>query len=287
LTHSLSPVIHQAFFDELGLKGSYEKIEVEDEADVPRVLSELAQEGFCGINVTIPYKLTVLPKMASLDESAQLAGAVNTIKFGAGMTGYNTDVGGLAEALAKIDENGGDFLADAADSSPRAILLGAGGAARAAVIALSTLGFRQLGVFCRERSKAQEMLDQLLETAERTSLVHNCRTAAIATFGGEAGKIFSSSVALVVNATPVGQKDNVVPPPMVQLMGDVAGNSKRPIFVDLVYAKEPTPLCRLAKELGFAMVFDGQEMLINQARLAFKIWTGHLPAGELARQRLG
>lgn len=73
---------------------------------------------------------------------------------------------------------------------------------------------------------------------------------------------------------------------MVQLMEGVVRNSSRPVFVDLVYARERTPLCRLAEAQGFALACDGQEMLINQARLAFKIWTGHLPTGELARQRL-
>ena len=281
LGHSLSPIIHQAFFDEMGLSGHYSRVEVADAADVADKLIELADEGYSGLNVTIPYKLTVLPNLAGLDETAELAGAVNTIKFAPEPLGFNTDVSGLAEALSKLD------LA----IPSCALILGSGGAARAAVIALSSLGFEQLVICSRSNDKAKAMLDQLLLTAQRASLVRNCRGAQLAEFNespvfAQAGGSFASPVSLVINATPIGQKDDHLPPELVELLTVVKRNSQSPTFVDLVYSKSLTPMCRLAQELGFARVEDGKEMLINQARLAFKIWTGHLPDGQLARQRL-
>jgi shikimate dehydrogenase len=278
LGHSLSPIIHQAFLDELGLSGAYNKIEVADDTQVAGKLLELASEGYKGLNVTIPYKLTVLPYLAALDQSAQLAGAVNTIKFDPQPTGYNTDISGLAEAVSQMDL-----------AISKALILGSGGAARAAVIALSSLGFEQLEILSRSRDNVQAMLDQLMATAQRESLLHNCRTAVQATFDDFdllPDKNIGAQVSLVINATPIGQKDKGLPPRLVQLLTAVVKKSHQPVFLDLVYAKTATPMCLLAQELGFERVEDGKEMLINQARLAFKIWTGHLPDGQLARQRL-
>lgn len=297
LGHSLSPIIHQAFFDELGLSGRYDKIEVADPQRLPDKLFELAGEGYSGLNVTIPYKLTVLPSLAALDQSAELAGAVNTIKFDPQPTGFNTDISGLAEALSQLDLDRANFpdIPDMDGDAPsfsqgstKALILGSGGAARAAVIALSTLGFKKLAICSRNKNNAQAMLDQLLQTAHRASLVQCCREAVLAVFDDSlpANSKFAEHVSVVINATPIGQKDDHVPQPLADLLASVVQNSQNPVFVDLVYGKTLTPLCRLAQDLGFARVEDGKEMLIQQARLAFKIWTGHLPEGRLARERL-
>jgi shikimate 5-dehydrogenase len=130
------------------------------------------------------------------------------------------------------------------------------------------------------------MLDQILLSAERASLVQNCRTALFASFEAAVDGDFASNVTLVVNATPIGQKNDELPLPMVRALERVVAGSRSATFVDLVYSRSATPLCRMARELGFARVEDGTEMLIHQARLAFNIWTGHVPDGELARQRL-
>lgn len=276
LGHSLSPVIHQAFFDELGLSGRYDKIEVPDAASVPSTLEDLSASGYRGLNVTIPYKLTVLPQLAALDDSATLAGAVNTIKFDPTPTGYNTDISGLAEALYQLDLSG----------EGRVVVLGNGGAARAAVIAVSTLGFKSLQVVSRDPAKARGMLDQLLQTAERQSLIANCRQAGLTSFEQLVGPgaDFHGDVSLVINATPIGQKDDHIPDNLLQFFKSVGGPGK--CFVDLVYGKAGTPLTGVAQQAGFERIADGMEMLIQQARLAFKIWTGQLPDGQLARKRL-
>jgi len=288
LGHSLSPVIHQAFFDELGLSGRYDKIEVADAEQVPATLEDLAAGGYSGINVTIPYKLTVLPQLAALDESATLAGAANTIKFAEQPTGYNTDTSGLAEALSRL----GLLAANAVSPASKVVVLGCGGAARAAIIAVSTLGFKKLVVLARNEDKARTMLDQLQGSAQRQSLIDNCAGARLVNFEALAhisksqsfGDDLFADTALVINATPVGQKDDLVPDLLIQFFAAIA--EAEPSFVDLVYSKTETPLCKAAREAGFAQVEDGKEMLINQARLAFKIWTGQLPDGELARTRL-
>ncbi|MBU6450832.1 MAG: hypothetical protein KGS72_03570 [Cyanobacteria bacterium REEB67] len=287
LSHTLSPTIHQSFFEELGLSGRYDKIEVAEAADVAARLTELADEGYSGLNVTIPYKLSVLPLLGALAESAELASAVNTIKFGPGLvasTGHNTDSGGLAEALSRLT---------AIDAERRVLILGNGGAARAAIIAVSALGFRGLTVAGRHTEKALSMLDQLGSAAERASLVQNCRTARTIEVldGVAADQAFTEgqaleNIGLVINATPIGQKDGHVPAALVELFASLRKKVEPVAFVDLVYGREMTPLCRLAREAGFKCVEDGKEMLVNQARLAFKIWTGELPEGKLARKRL-
>jgi shikimate dehydrogenase len=287
LSHTLSPVIHQSFFEELGLTGRYDKIEVAEAADVAARLTELADEGYSGLNVTIPYKLTVLPLLGALAESAELASAVNTIQFGGGLTestGHNTDSGGLAEALSRLE---------AIDSDRRVLILGNGGAARAAIIAVSALGFRGLTVAGRDQQKALSMLDQLGSSAERASLVQNCRSAKtiavldkVAAEQAFAGDQPLENIGLVINATPIGQKDDNVPAALGALFTSLRQRVETVAFVDLVYGKAMTPLCRIAEQAGFKCVEDGKEMLINQARLAFKIWTGELPTGALARKRL-
>jgi len=287
LGHSLSPLIHQSFFDELGLAGRYEKIEVPEASLVPERLLALAAEGYSGLNVTIPYKLTVMSSLTELDEGADLAGAVNTIKIDFGsLTGYNTDVGGLAEALALLEFAGASSLTPS-QTPLKAIILGAGGAARAAVIAASRLGFRQLVILSRQEDAGRTMLNKLAEGSDKVSLVSSCQKAICATFCDAPGQAkITDQVHLIINATPIGQKDDHVPPEIIALMRQVSAGYNNAVFVDLVYARQMTPLCRVATEEGFARVEDGKEMLINQARLAFKIWTGHLPGGQLARERL-
>jgi shikimate dehydrogenase len=295
LSHSLSPIIHQSFFEELGMQGSYEKIEVPCAEDLPVRLAELIEQDFVGLNVTIPYKLDVLPLLGDLDDSARMAGAANTLRMGetvATSRGYNTDGSGLAEALSLLDLDMGG--ADAV------LVLGSGGAARAAVIAASALGFKRLKMCGRDISKVQTVLTELESASSRASLKNNCTEAEIATFDDiqftaasacsaqltEFAAEFLSGTKLVINATPIGQKDATIPDTVADIMAAIANTSDAPVFVDLVYGKEATPLCKLAKSLNFARVEDGKEMLINQARLAFKIWTGALPSGALARERL-
>ena len=283
LAHTLSPVIHRAFFDELGLVGCYDKIEVSGAELIPSRLQELAAEGYSGLNVTIPYKLDVIAALASLDESAAIAGAVNTIVLAAPACGFNTDSSGLAEAIDSYQLPLPNLNASAA------LILGNGGAARAAVIAVSSLGYKNLTLCSRDVEKARTMLDELASNSQRVSLVNNCRTAktmALTDFAAPA-----AGFDLTINATPVGQKDNFVPPDFAQLLQAIAAATKNPdslAFVDLVYARDfmPTPLCRVASASGFGHCHDGLEMLLNQARLAFKIWTGHLPGLDLARERL-
>jgi len=284
LGHSLSPVIHGAFFDELGLSGRYDKIEIAQEDNWASRIDRLAQDGYVGLNVTIPYKLDVMPALPDLDKSAVLAGAVNTIRIDPEpVTGFNTDGSGLAEAISKMNLD--DQVSTSGDLGS-AMILGNGGAARAAVIALSSLGYKGLKVLSRKSQSAQVMLGDILNGADRLSLKENCSNALVCTFdqlsGLDTGAI--GDLSLVINATPIGQKDDFVPDELVRFFEQIG--DKKKTFVDLVYAKQPTPLCKVAQAAGFGKVEDGKEMLINQARLAFKIWTGQLPDGELARTRL-
>lgn len=261
LSHSLSPWIHRAFLQECGLEGDYELLEVND---LDFAFSDLRMRGFSGVNVTIPYKTAVLDWLSVLSPEASLALAVNTVHFdGENTTGFNTDIYGFRESLK------GSFITT--EQAPEAIVLGAGGAARAALIGLSEQ-FCRVSVICRERASGINMLHSLQEKIPQLSesLV----------FGPDelqsSIELLSRSV-LFVNATPLGQKDDELPSWLSELLKSL----KDVTVFDLVYARNnsPTPVCRLAYSLGKRQI-DGSGMLIEQARAAFKIWTGIEPPRE-------
>ena len=179
IAHSLSPRIHNHLFERYGLPHRYDLMPLE----AGRVLKEVEQMkrgGFLGANVTSPHKLIVLPALDILSDEALAVGAINTIRFHEGIaTGYNTDVAGVAAALA------GDPVLDVPFT---AAVLGTGGAARAAIRHLTTCAnLGRLTIYSREVEKATALIDEMK--------VGNARPAALGDF---------VSADLVVHATPVG-----------------------------------------------------------------------------------
>jgi shikimate dehydrogenase len=267
LSHSLSPCIHRAFLQECGLEGDYELVEV---ASLDFAVSELRSRGFAGVNVTIPYKTAILDWLSQLSPEANLALAVNTISFaGENATGFNTDIYGFKQALK------GSFITT--EKAPEAIVLGAGGAARAALIALSE-DFSRISVVCRDVAKGESMIQSMIDKIPMLSTSRVIEPERIQ----EHAELLKGAV-LVVNATPLGQKDEELPtwlPDLLKSLKDIT------VF-DLVYARgnAPTPLCRLAYRLGKRQM-DGTGMLIEQARAAFQIWTGVEPPRECGLKAL-
>ncbi len=258
--HSFSPRMHNAAFTELGLDYAYVPLPVQSDG-LTSVIAALPQMGFRGVNVTIPHKIAVMQSLTQLDESACLAGAVNTIVFEAGRSiGYNTDVGGFMGSLAAsgVEANGANVL-----------LLGAGGAARAVVAGLLGVG-ANVTIAARRRNKAIE-LAQLFPLAN----VAVC---------GWAEKEFaevSKRADIIVNSTPVGmhgQAEQILPLDWNLVSTDA-------VLCDLIYNPKETPFLRCGRERG-QQVINGAGMLIEQGALAFTLWTGRSDCRAAMRKAL-
>lgn len=253
VAHSLSPAIHRAAFASQGLNWSYDLIEVRP-VGLASMIDRLRTNEWAGANVTLPHKVSVIESLDSLAGSARASGAVNTIVNQEGrLHGYNTDIAGFQRDLRQQGIGLGDRPA---------LLLGAGGAARAAVHALTRKG-SEVTVVARTPARAEGWVRGLSTT----------EGAAIKLRGWDrsAFKDCRSDV-LIVNATPVGMwpHGEQCPWPLeVELPAEAE-------VYDMVYRPPQTRLVRRAREAGL-VAHGGLGMLIEQAGLAFQLWTG-LPA---------
>lgn len=279
LTHTLSPFIHQAFLKQFGMPGSYEVLPCQKALDQIALAQE---QGFRGLNVTIPHKVTVAAALDKLTVQAKLVGAVNTISFvdsegdynfvdTAGgdasrrgksnwhqVSGHNTDVVGLARVLRSHDVQG------------QVVILGAGGAARAALVALEAHGCPGAIVVARQYVRAQSMLQSLLVAGLSPAFLANCSILSIEQLPHKLDLI--ARAGCFINASPIGQGLIELPFWLTPFLNSFGRDA---LILDLVYARGGrTALCQLAKGTGFRRVEDGRQMLVEQARQAFKIWTG-------------
>jgi shikimate dehydrogenase len=251
VSHSLSPRLHNAAFAELGLDYVYVPLPVRT-TEVGAAVKGLAALGFRGANVTIPHKGAVIPFLDELSADARLAEAVNTIVVDEGrMRGYNTDVQGVRAALVAV---AGDSL----DGDP-ALVLGAGGAARAAALALARLGC-SLTIVNRTPAAAERLSALLTAGVPGTSCVWRALSALTVS------DIRRQRV--VVNATSLGMAGEGKVPDL--LADNVTAGQ---VVFDAVYAAAPTDFLVAAQARG-ATVIDGVTMLLGQAAEAFSLWTG-------------
>jgi shikimate dehydrogenase len=243
--HSISPAIHNAAFAALDIDAVYKATDVPP-ADLPQAVADLRAQRLLGANCTIPHKLAVLDLVDERTDETRLIGAANTLFWrDDALVADNTDAGGLERAIRAEwpDLAGG-----------RAVLLGSGGAARAAAVALARLGC-SVTVLARREVPAESV------------------AATAASVGVEAvgmGLAFAPAAVaeadLVVNATPLGLRGETLPEPFMNLApGQIA--------LDLVYGPAATPFVAAARERG-ARAADGLGMLVGQAALAFQRWTG-------------
>lgn len=249
--HSLSPVLHNAAFRAAGLDLVYLAAPVPPDRVLAVVAALRAMEAV-GANVTVPHKRAVLPACDHLTEEAQLIGAVNTLHVtDEGLTGDNTDARGLVRALGQdVDRVEGAAF----------VLLGTGGAARAAAVAIGRLG-GSVHVVGRRLDATRD----IAELARRAG----AGDAEVVVLGSsdEASLATATATArVVVNATPLGMQGEALPAPMMHLdPGQVA--------YDLVYDPAPTPFLAAAAERGVTAV-HGLSMLVGQAAVSFERWTG-------------
>ena len=247
LTNTLSPAIHSAAFRRLGFDWAYFAFPVPPESLGPAVAGLRALQAI-GANVTIPHKETVIEHLDRLSGDAAAIGAVNTIQVvGDTLIGHNTDVDGFREFVA------GD--AGIRVAGVRAVVLGAGGAARAVVKALDDLGCSEIVIAARSSDRGSAL----------TELVGRAR--AVVEPWERAGELVRDAT-VVVNATPLGgDGGNPVP--------DAAWHAGQAL-VDLVYSPPSTALVDSARAAG-ADAWGGLGMLVRQAAASFQIWTGQDP----------
>ncbi|MDI6858071.1 MAG: shikimate dehydrogenase [Dehalococcoidia bacterium] len=251
LAHSLSPQIHAVAFARHGLDAAYELWDTAPDALEARVRS-LRADGCLGANVTVPYKEAVVPFVDSLGETARKTEAINTIvNRGGRLEGHNTDVEGFRRAL---EETGFE------PRGRRAVLLGAGGAARAVGVALAEAGAGEIVLTDVIPGRAQALASRLSALVAATAVEP----------AGDALSKAVRSCDLLINCTPLGMRHS---PVERDVPVDVSLIPPGSLVFDLVYNPAATPLMEAAAARG-ARAAGGLAMLVYQAAASFKLWTG-------------
>jgi shikimate dehydrogenase len=255
IAHSRSPLIHGHWLRSLGLPGSYERIDVLPDA-LPAFLDTFAERGFVGGNVTVPHKEAtfahLLERGHAVTGTARRLGAVNTLSLlpDGRIRGHNTDGAGFT---ASVDEAVGPGWEA---QTRKAIVIGAGGAARAIVGALLDRGIARILVANRSR-----------ERAEALEAFAPGRVQAVAP--DEVPERMPAA-GLLVNTTVLGMKDQ---PPLIL---DLAPLPAQAVVADIVYVPAETPLLEVARQRGLRRV-GGLGMLLHQAAPGFELWFGRRP----------
>lgn len=239
IAHSKSPLIHNFWLKALDIEAEYRKTHVRPGELAAYFLQRRADPDWLGCNVTIPHKIAVMDYASDLAQVGKLIGAMNTIacETGGPLIGTNTDAGGFLAPLQAMGWKG-----------KRALIVGAGGAARAILFALSQSGVEEITIMVRDAAKGQALLER----------------------AGVAGRVVAMTdavppVDLLVNCSPLG----MVGKPPLDL--DLAPLPETAVVYDIVYAPLDTGLLQAARARGLRTV-DGLEMLIGQAALAFEIF---------------
>ena len=250
VAHSKSPRLHGYWLKQYGIDGSYVHLPVAPE-ELAKALSALAADGFAGVNLTVPHKEPALALVDEVSPQAARIGAINTIFVKNGkLTGANTDASGFANALRagapSFDPKGGP-----------AVVIGAGGAARAVCFALQEAGCPDIRLVNRTEARAQTLARSFGKP--------------VATYPWEARHQMLAGAALLVNTTTMGMTGQ----PPLDL--DLTGLPASAVVNDIVYAPLETPLLAQARARGHVVV-DGLGMLLYQAQAGFEGWFGVKPA---------
>lgn len=250
VAHSRSPVIHNHWIAQYGLRGAYVLLPVQpDKLDV--ALRSLPILGFSGCNLTIPHKVAAMEIVDRVDPLARRIGAVNTVVVEAdgSLTGFNTDGFGYIQSLFDVQP---EWKADAGP----AVVVGAGGASRAIIVALLERGAQEIRLTNRSADKANNMAEEFGQTV--VAVPWHERHEALA------------GAALVVNTTNQGMHGELALDLNLDLLPSTA------LVSDIIYVPSETPLLAAARERGNITV-NGLGMLLHQARPAFAAWFGVQP----------
>jgi shikimate dehydrogenase len=249
VSHSLSGAMQQAAFDAQGIDATYELWD-KPPIELADAVAELRGDDFLGANLTIPHKERVVPLVDRLTEEAHATGAVNTLtREGKRLVGHNTDVVGFRTAL--------DKLVGKQKMPKQAVVLGAGGGARAVIFGLITEGFQRIIVFNRHLHRGEGMVKHFAKSAAHMELRAMPWHESII-------EAELSKSKLLINATSIGLTGDETPIP-----GEIIPPEL--LVLDLIYSK--TRLLRDAEAAG-STVMDGELMLLHQGAAAFTLWTG-------------
>ena len=261
VAHSLSAAMQQAAFDDQGIDATYELWD-RPPLGLADAIGEVRGDDFLGANVTIPHKERVVPLVDRQTEEAHATGAVNTItREGRRLVGHNTDVPGFKAAL--------DALVGRQKMPRQAVVLGAGGGARAVVYGLITEGFQRIVVFNRHLHRAEGLVKHFGRSAAHMELRAMPWHESIIE-----SELAKSKV--LVNATSIGLTADVSPIPAEIILAEL-------LVLDLIYSR--TRLLREAEAAG-CTVADGELMLLHQGAAAFTLWTGRPAPLEVMRAAL-
>ena len=254
VTHSRSPVLHGFWLEETGIDGAYLPLPVRPE-NIEQALRALPILGFRGCNLTIPHKQAALSVVDRVEPLARRIGAINTIIIGSdgSLAGRNTDAFGFRENLR-------DAAPDWDPTAGPAVILGAGGAARAIVAALADAGVAEIRIVNRTLTRAASLARDL-STPKVTITIHSWNEIGIA----------QRHAGLLINATSLGMAGEPA------LLLDLSSLPPLTPVVDIVYVPLETGLLAAARQRGNPAV-DGLGMLLHQGRPGFSAWFGATPA---------
>jgi len=256
LSHSISPSLHNNGFRDLGINAVYLMLETKEQ-DLEGYINSLKTLGFAGWNVTIPYKESIIPYLNGFSSLARASGAVNTVLNRRGrLTGYNTDVIGFQRQV----EEAGVKVKD-----KRAVVIGAGGAARAVIAALIQLDLKDITIINRTVENAQELAKLFREENSKQNFDF-CSLKE-----QEYGELLKAAD-LVVDTTPVGMYSNNIK--NIVINPDYLHEDQ--LVIDLVYNPLKTKILKEAEKRG-AQIGNGLPTLIYQAEASFKLWTQEMP----------
>ncbi len=256
LAHSISAKIQKAGFESLGLEGAYDVLETTPEDLITRI-KFLKTNGYNGFNVTIPLKVPMSLFLDDIDDYANIAGCVNTVKIAddKSFIGYNTDIYGFKKAIPE----------DINLTGKTASILGTGGASRAAVVGLAEKGIKEIEFYTRNIINSRQTLDYLRAKFPQIEFsvyqIQNIRS------------LEKSSI--IINATPIGMRGFMADEMPIDERNFV-GLSPDTIFYDIVYNPIKTVMLKNAEKYGYRTI-EGLDMLIYQAQRAIEIWTGKIP----------
>ena len=252
VAQSLSGALQQAAFDELGIDARYEPLDV-PLINLPDTIEELRGDDYLGANISFPHKERVVPMVDRLTEEAQATGAVDTLtREGSRLIGHNTDVIGFRAAI--------DALIGRQKMPKAAVIIGAGGGARAAVYALITAGFQRVIVFNRHLHRAEGLVRHFGRTAAHMEL--RAMTWHESVIEAELAK-----TKVLINASAASNAGDQSPIPAELLVPEL-------LVLDLMYVPAETKLLRDARAAGATEAMNGDTMLLHQTAAAFSLWTG-------------
>jgi shikimate dehydrogenase len=264
VAQSLSGALQQAALDEQGIDAVYEPLDV-PLAELAERIEELRGDDYLGANITVPYKERVAPMVDRLTDEAHATGAVDTItREGSRLVGHNTDVIGFRAAL--------DELVGRQKMPKAAVIIGAGGGARAAVYGLITASFQRVIVFNRHLHRAEALVRHFGRSAAHMEL--RAMPWHESVIEAELAK-----TKVLVNASAIADAATQSPIAAELLPAEL-------LVLDLMYVPAETQLMKDARAAGATEVRNGDLMLVHQTAAAFDLWTGRDISEEFLEQRL-